>query len=183
MPRFREATTSPEVGEMVRVWSEFETEVTTPEAPASAPQVMLPAESVSRTEAVLQFKIVPKFKPPAVIFRPFVKVEVAVPVVLIAKTFTPMKVEEAVVDVALKYGAPIRVPDSIPPLYVVVPVVVNRLRPEKVLESARSVDEAKAQVEVEYEYRRPEPVTPTPPALRAPIVREPLNNPLPATES
>jgi hypothetical protein len=39
--------------------------------------------------------------------------------------------------------------DSMPPLYVVVAVVVKRLVPEKVLESANSVDEAEVQVEVE----------------------------------
>jgi hypothetical protein len=52
------------------------------------------------------------------------------------------RVEEAVVEVALKYGAPILVPLSMPPEYVVVPVLVNLFRPVKVLESARRVDEA-----------------------------------------
>lgn len=36
-PRLREAMTSPVVGEIVRVESVFETEVTTPDAPASVP--------------------------------------------------------------------------------------------------------------------------------------------------
>lgn len=115
------------------------TDETTPDAPASDPQVMLPDASVSRTDAVLQFRTVEIFTPPAEIVIPLLKVDVAVPVVLMAKTLRPWSVEEAVVDVALKYGAPIFVPDSIPPLYVVVPVFVNLFRPERVLESARRV--------------------------------------------
>ena len=107
------------------------TEVTTPDAPASVPQVMLPLMSVSRTDAVLQFNTVPILRPPAVMRSPLPKVEEAVPVVLRAKALKPAEkvdvelepetlmkpanVDVAVVDVALKYGAPIFVPDSIPP--------------------------------------------------------------------
>jgi hypothetical protein len=144
---------------------------------------MLPLISVSRTDEVLQFRMVPRLMPPAVTLMPFPKVEVAVPTVLMAKTVTPWNVDEAVVEVALKYGAPIFVPDSIPPEYVVVPVLVKRFNPEKVLESASKEEEANVQVEVANEYRRPAPVTPTPPAVRPPTVREPLNRPFPATLS
>jgi hypothetical protein len=63
----------------------------------------------------------------------------------------PKKEEVAVVEVATKYGAPIFAHDSIPPVKVVVPVFVKRFRPEKVFESARRVEEAKAQVVVENE--------------------------------
>ena len=62
-----------------------------------------------------------------------------------------MNVEEAVVDVAMKYGAAIFVPDSIPPLKVVVPPFVNLLRPLQVFESESKVEEANVQVEVEKE--------------------------------
>jgi hypothetical protein len=89
-------------------------------------------------------------------------------------------VDEAEVDVATRTAEPI-IGASIPPLYVVVPVVVNRFKPESVFASESSVDEAKVQVDVENEYRRPEFVTPTAPAVRPPTVRLPLNNPLPAT--
>ena len=65
-------------------------------------------------------------------------------------SFTPVKVEVAVVEVATKYWAP-TVGDSMPPEYVVVPELAKRLRPEKVFESESSVDEAKVQVEVEKE--------------------------------
>ena len=73
----------------------------------SVPQIKLPAESVSTSPA--QERSVATFRPPAVIFRPFVKVEVAVPVVLIAKTFSPpANVEVADEEVALKFGAEIK---------------------------------------------------------------------------
>ena len=44
----------------------------------------------------------------------------------------------------MKYGAPIFVPDSIPPENVVVPEIVKRLVPENVFESASNVVEAAA---------------------------------------
>ena len=53
----------------------------------------------------------------------------------------PANVLVAAVPVALKYGAAIFVPDSMPPEYVVVPVLEKRLRPEKRLESVRMVVE------------------------------------------
>ena len=56
------------------------------------------------------------------------------------------RVEEAVVEVALKYGAPILVPDSMPPENVVEPVLVKRFKPEKILESPRRVEEAAVMV-------------------------------------
>jgi hypothetical protein len=96
----------------------------------------------------------------------------------------PPNVEVAVVPVALKYGAAIFVPDSIPPEKVVVPVVVKTFNPEKRFESARRVDDAKVQVVVAYEYRTPEELTASPPverpvkatvpvAVRVPMVERP----------
>jgi hypothetical protein len=71
---------------------------------------MLPLASVSRTDAVLQFRTVPRLIPPAVTLMPLPKVEVAVPVVLMAKAFRPPeKVEDELVPVTLRKPAKVEV--------------------------------------------------------------------------
>ena len=76
--------------------------------PMSEEQIKFPLASVVSLPPLVkpEQRLVPKVNPPAVILSPFAMVEVAVPVVLIAKTFSPpANVEVAVVDVALKIGA------------------------------------------------------------------------------
>jgi hypothetical protein len=78
-----------------------------------------------------------------------------------APDIPPLNVDVAVVLVALKYGAPIRVPDSMPPEKVVVPEFPKRFCPVKRLLSARRVVEANVQVVVEKVKRLPSDLTPS----------------------
>lgn len=72
--------------------SEFATDVTTPDAPASEPHWMLPKASVSKTDAVLQPVSVEICKPFALITRPFMVEEADVALSRVSCT-PPVKVD------------------------------------------------------------------------------------------
>ena len=116
-------------------------------------------------------------KQPEETLRPPANVDVAVPVWLIARTSRPPAKVEVAVEVALMLATcgvevVVRLPDAsyeasmlandVPRFRV--PVMV--LAPEKVLLSAKSVDDANVHVEVEYEYVVPDELIARPPAAR-----------------
>jgi len=117
--RLSEATASPDVGEMVSVPSEFDIEVTVPEAPASEPHCTFPFASVSSTEAPLQLRSVEMVTPcestrrpasvevaevsKARVAIPPANVEVAVEVAVMTPVVRePIEVEERVESTARK---------------------------------------------------------------------------------